>query len=192
MKRFRLPLFVLLACALSASASAAEFSADMVTEAQGDRVEGRIFSAPGKLRFEMPGAVVITRLDKQVAWTVMAEEGMYLEQAVDPKAAVSSTKDVPGELERASMGKENVNGRDAEKFKVSYTQDGRTETVYQWIDDEAGLPVRVAAGDGSWQVDYLNVRIGPQPAGLFEVPAEFRKMPMPSMADLMAGELPGE
>jgi hypothetical protein len=83
------------------------------------------------------------------------------------------------------MGKENVNGQDAEKFQVSYTENGRAETIYQWIAGGSSLPVRVASADGTWQVDYLNIRAGDQPDSLFEVPPGLQKMSIPSMAGLM-------
>lgn len=186
MKKFLMMVFVLAACSQGAPVWAAEsFSADMVSESAGQKIQGKLYFAPGKMRFEMSGTIIITRLDKQVAWMLMPDEGMYMEQPVDPKAAVSASKEVAGEIERTPMGKESMNGRDSEKFKVSYTEGGRTEAIYQWIASDVSLPVRVAAVDGSWQVDYLNVHAGEQPAALFEVPAGLQKMSIPSMAGLM-------
>jgi hypothetical protein len=193
MKKFWMAVFVLSACVQGASAYAAEsFSADMVTQSAGQTFQGKMYFAPGKMRFEMAGTVMITRLDKQVAWMLMPDQGMYMEQPVDPKAAVSGTKEVPGETERVPEGKENVNGRDTDKFKVSYTTNGRTETIYQWIAPDLSLPVRVAAADATWQVDYLNIRPGAQPDALFEVPGGFQKMSIPSMAGLMSSNPPQE
>lgn len=193
MKKIFLALLVAWGCVQSLPVSAAEsFSAEMVTEADGQKIQGKMYFAPGKMRFEMAGTVMITRLDKQVAWMLMPAEGMYMEQPIDPKAAVSASKEVPGEIERVPMGKENVNGRDAQKYKVSYTENGRTEAIYQWIAEDVSLPVRVAAEDGSWQVDYLNARAGAQPDSLFEVPSGFQKMSIPSMAGLVGVNPPQE
>ena len=49
-----------------------------------------------------------------------------------------------------------MNGRDSEKFKVSYMEGGRTEAIYQWIASDVSLPVRVAAVDGNrvMEIDY--------------------------------------
>ncbi len=164
----------------------------MVSQSAGQKVEGKIYSAPGKMRVEMAGTVMITRLDKQVSWMLMPDQGMYMEHPIDPKAAVSASKDIPGEIERTSMGREIVNGRDTEKFKVSYTESGRTDMIYQWIAGDVSLPVRVAGLDGSWQVDYLNVHAGNQPDALFEIPGSLQKMTMPSMAELMGANPPQE
>ena len=91
-----------------------------------------------------------------------------------------------GELERTSLGMETINGQQTEKFQVTYTEDKKTMSVYQWIKD-GQIPVKVEAVDGSWSMEYQNLKVGPPPADLFEPPAGYEKMAMPSMGDLMKG-----
>jgi hypothetical protein len=170
-------------CAAAGAAFADQgFTADMVMHTGAEQLTGKISYSQQKMRFEMPQSIMITRLDKQVTWLVMPAQEMYMEQQVDPKAAVSASKEVPGEIERKSLGKEkNVNGHDAEKFEVAYTDpSGSRSSIYQWIASDVPLPVRVAAVDGSWSVDYQNIVAGDVPGSLFEVPAGYKKFAMPA------------
>ena len=56
--------------------------------------------------------------------------------------------------------------------------------AYQWIKD-GQIPVKVEAVDGSYSMEYKNISTGAQPAELFEVPADYEKMSMPSLGDMM-------
>jgi hypothetical protein len=156
----------------------------MVSVADGQTVEARIYTGDKKSRIEMPQATMILRLDRGVTWMIMPDQGMYMEQPVDPKMAAQTSREMPGETERKSLGKESVNGREAEKFLVIYSQAGRTDSVHQWIDGD-GIPVRTAALDGSWSAEFKNVKSGPQPDSLFEPPAGYQKFEMPNVNAMM-------
>jgi hypothetical protein len=43
------------------------------------------------------------------------------------------------------------------------------------------FPVKMAAVDGSWTMEYKNINMGTQPDSLFELPSGYKKMTMPSM-----------
>ncbi len=72
---------------------AADFSADMVISARGEKeAKGKIYMQGTRMRMELDGegdekAVTISRPDKKVVWILMPEEKMYMEQAYqeDPK-----------------------------------------------------------------------------------------------------------
>ena len=51
------------------------------------------------------------------------------------------------------------------------------------------MPVKTAALDNSWEMEFKNIRTGSQPESLFEVPAGYKKLStgMPSMQDIMQG-----
>ncbi len=166
------------------SASAAQFSADMISEVQGQVVQSKIAVKDLKSRVEMPQAIVIQRGDLGVSWMIMANQGMYMEQPLDPKILAQVEKNVEGEVERVPLGRENVNGQSTEKFKVTYFYQGMKQSMFQWIGPKE-IPIKVAALDGTWSVEYRNVKTGGVSDALFEVPAGYRKFQMPSMGQLL-------
>ena len=54
----------------------------------------------------------------------------------------------------------------------------------------AVAPVKTAAADGSWTVEYKNIDRGSQADSLFEVPAGFQKTAMPGMGAGGMGGMP--
>lgn len=90
-----------------------------------------------------------------------------------------TSKNFDGEIERTSLGAETVNVWQTEKFKVAYTEGKGIVSVYQWLNN-AQIPVKVEAVDGSWSMEYKNISTAAQPADFFEVPAGYEKMVMPS------------
>ena len=102
---------------------------------------------------------------------------------------------VEGEVSRRLIGTETVNGHPAKKYEVTYTDAGRpekTERMYQWIASDINFPVKVAAVDGSWVVDYKNIKISAQADSLFEVPSDYQKVAMPGFGAMPSlGSAPG-
>jgi hypothetical protein len=176
-----------LALSLAQAASALDFSADMVSTMRGGpSVTGRTFVSGDKVRMEAAGAVTITRVDKGVTWVIVPDQDLFMEQPIDMSKVAGATDKVPGEIERTPLGRESVDGRAADKFRVAYEEKGRRVTVFQWIDPASGIPVKTSAADGSWSVEYRNLSLARQPDSLFEVPARYSKMKIPTMADMMA------
>ena len=167
-----------------------EFSADMVTTANGQTMAGKIFVTKEKTRVEMPQSIMITRLDKKLAWVIMPGEKMYMEHPMDPTMIAKVSKEMPGETERVSMGPEPVDGHPAQKFKITYTQGSKQESVYQWVG-ESDIPLKVQSLDGRWTVEYKNLNLGAQDDSLFEVPAGYEKFTMPVMPAGMSGMMGG-
>lgn len=180
--------FVILSAFICASgALALEFSADMVSTAKGGgSFSGKTFVSNDKVRMEAAGAITISRIDKGVTWVIVPEQNMFIEQPIDVSKVAGATDKVPGELERTSVGSEMVDGRAAEKYRVTYSDKGVRVTVFQWIDKASGIPVKTEAEDGSWSVEYRNLNTGKQPDSLFEVPPQYAGMKVPNMADMMA------
>ena len=166
-------------------ACAAEFSADMVSNTPNAAAEGRIFVSEQKVRTEMAGAIVISRLDRNVNWLIMPAQMTYMEQPFDPKTLLGVSEKAPGETERTPLGKEIINGRQTDKYRVVYDSEKGTAVMFQWIDETAMIPVKMAAENGSWSIEYRNLRVGPQDPALFELPAGYTKMAMPDVSNLM-------
>lgn len=160
-------------------AKAQEFSADMVSRTGKETFSAKIYVSGQKSRTETPENIIITRMDKNISYMVMPTEKMYMEHPIDVRMAPKASKEFAGETERQSLGKETVNGQSAEKFKVTYTENGKQESLYQWITD-AQIPIKTEAVDGSWSMEYQNLKVAAQPADLFEPPADYQKMSMPS------------
>lgn len=176
MKRLFALMSFLLLCASAVSWAApswpTDFSADVVTYSQGQPMQGKIYIAKDKTRFEFMGMTSISRMDKKVVYMLMPEQHMYMEQPFDPQ---TFTQTGGGEeISRKSLGKENVDGQPAEKFEVAYSQNGQSVSIYQWMRGE--MPVRTASIDGKWMMEFKNVKKGQVDAGLFEIPSDYQSM----------------
>ncbi len=180
---------IILSTFLSGIASAQEFSADMVSTTKDGTFTGKIFVSKDKVRMEVPESITITRMDKRVAWMLMPGEKMYLEQPFDPRNAVATSENVSGEIERKFIGQEMLDTKMTNKYRVVYETEGIKETIFQWIDTASEIPVKTAAADGSWTMEYKNLKIGAQPDSLFEIPAGYQKFSyeMPSMEGMLEG-----
>ena len=168
----------LLTIVTAAACYAEDFSADMVTYAEQGSFRAKIFLSGEKSRIEMPGAVTISRMDKKAVWVLMPDQKMYIEQPFDPRSAMGMRDKISGEVERKPEGSEMVDGRMAKKYLVTVVMDGKTESVYQWIDESVSIPVKTAAVDGSWSSEFKDIKIGRQDASLFEIPEGYKKMAM--------------
>lgn len=168
----------------ASTALAAEFSGDMVNTSKAGVVNQKFFISGDKTRMESPQGIAIARLDKKVMWMLMPQQKMYMEMPLDPYRVPATSEKYPGEIERTLMGKETIDGRMTDKYRIVYTAAGIKTTIFQWFAPDIGIPVKTAAEDGSWMMEYKNINMGNQPDSLFELPAGYSKMEMPSMKDM--------
>ena len=165
-------------------AEAVEYSADMVMRAEGKQFEAKTAVKGSKSRMEIVGATMIHRGDLGVSWTLMPGQNMYMEHKIDPQVLAQTGAYEDADVLREALGKDEVDGRAADKYKITYSHEGAPQSVYQW--SVAGdIPVKVAAVDGSWEVQYNNLQSAGVSDSLFEVPAGYQKFEMPSMAQSM-------
>jgi hypothetical protein len=172
--------WILCGAALAEGMERADFSADMISKSQGREMEMKIYVTKDKTRMDMGQSMVITRMDKHVSWMVMPSQNMYMENPIDLDKVAKTEKTIPGEVERVSLGADAVDGQQAEKFKITYITAGRQDSMYQWMAGNSPVPLKMEAADGSWSMQYKNVRLGPQPDSLFEIPAGCQKFAMPA------------
>ena len=134
----------------------------------------------------------IVRQDLKVMYMVNTAQKSYLEMpfqgATDVTHPLQGDEKLPGEVSRKELGREVVDGHPCLKYAITFQHGGRTSVVHHWMAQDIKFPVKVAAADGSWGVEYKNISLGPQPDSLFEVPAGFQKVAMPAMG---AGAMPG-
>ncbi|MEA3333795.1 MAG: DUF4412 domain-containing protein [Pseudomonadota bacterium] len=161
---------------------AAEYSADMETRSQGHIVvQGKIFIKGELSRHEMNQGgrkvIMISRLDKGVAWTLMPQEKSYLEMSID----LDDNEIMPDnwksllEKEGKKLGSETVNGIKCNKYEI--TDEG--EKVTCWIAKKEGMAVRIVTTES--EVNYRNIRTGQQSDHLFQIPTGYRKFAMPQI-----------
>ena len=163
-----------------------DLSADMVMQMGGQKMEGKLYVSGTKTRMENIASIMIARPDLGVTWLIASGQNVYMEQPVNTDRIPKTARTMPGEIERTRLGTEMVDGRNAQKFKITYQEGERQASLYQWLVDGVPVPVKMEAVDGSWSVAYRNISVGPQPADLFESPQGYQKFAMPSLKDIMA------
>ncbi|HNS33045.1 MAG TPA: DUF4412 domain-containing protein [bacterium] len=174
MKKAAVILAFLFAVSFFSVLQAFDFSSDVLMKNNGNTMKGKIFVSGERTRMEMAEMTVISRLDKKVAWILMNEQKMYMEQPVNRNMAVSEK--FPDETERKLVGNDTVDGKKIKKYLVTIKTDRTTEQVYQWICVTTGMPLKTSAVDGSWSMELKNLKTGKQAAGLFEIPSGYTKM----------------
>jgi|SRR5688572_21564795 len=178
--------------AATAPAATREFSADVKTAmAQGPSSSGKIYVGPGKLRMEMTaaGQQSVTIFDSQArtGWVLMPQQKMYMEmkqqdalsQIANESAGDNPCANIPNSTCRRG-GEENVNGRDTVKWEIAMNEGGQQSTITQWFDPSLGFVVRQQTSEGM-TMDVTNIQPGPQPASLFELPPDYKKLSVPGM-----------
>jgi hypothetical protein len=162
-----------------------EFSADVVSKTNGQTVNSKMFVSNGNSRMEMsmPGSddksIMIARPDKKIAWMLLPGN-MYMELPLKPENTVASKDKMPGEVERTLVGKENINGTETGKYKITTLNDEKKVIFFAWLDKE-GLPVKMTDENGKLSMEYKNIKKGKQPDNLFELPEGYKKFEMPKM-----------
>lgn len=177
---------ITLACWLGASlAPAAEFSAQIVQRMGSQENRGKIYFQGEKMRQEFStkegASISIARPDKQVMWLIMPGQKMYMEMAFD-KSDLGKVMQMPKEKEKAEMkllGTETVNGYQTEKYETMIGGRGRQVKHYMWVSKKLGVPIKMASEDGSFSMEYQDIKEENLPASLFEAPAGYQKMAMP-------------
>ena len=163
------------------TAVADEFSADIVSTAKGQVFQGKVYMGKDKMRMENPQSISITRIDKKVLWLLMPSERQYIEQPFDTSTFIANSDKVSGEIERKLVGSEVIDGKSANKYKVTYLRDGIKSPVFQWLIPGLAIPIKTASLDGSWAVEYKNIKLGRQPDSLFEIPPGYQKFSYPQL-----------
>jgi hypothetical protein len=196
----RLSCFFALVLAAGWAMAQSEFSADVIdTHKQGSPTQAKIYFAKNKIRFDAvdrdpkSGGAVIMNLATQSIIIIMPQQRMYMEmpaQAGEQRQMFTffQTTDVENacgdwlKLENNKggschkIGGEAVNGRNTVQYEGT---NSRGETSQVWLDPKLRFPVKWQGKNGGGELH--NIQEGPQPAGLFEVPAGFNKMDMGGM-----------
>src|SRR3984893_6304154 len=196
MRLFRSALIALLfAPGLAAAATLGEarigFSADRTLVFDGRVYQGKIWTMPGKERHEQAiqafRPVFLLRADNPLGEVVLPQLHTTVQFAMPPELRLLRSP----KLTKNPAGQETVNGIATTKYRIDETvPEGHAEGNL-WLSRD-GIPMKLAgnftAKNGKvstirWELDH--VKIGPQPAALFEPPQGYAKLPPEAIAPLL-------
>ena len=165
-----------------------------VTQGQGGEtmtIPGKVYYSKGKERreTEMMGhkSISIRRDDKKLFWILMPGQRMYMQHSLDEQQKDDPTAAIyDGDIKMTKLGREKVNGVMTDKYKMTMTDpQEKPMEGFIWLSKE-NVPIRVkgTSQEGGeknhFVVDTTNLKFGRQPGSLFEVPAGYQRMQMPS------------
>jgi hypothetical protein len=171
-----------------------EYSADSYMETEQMTMKSKVYHAAGKERREqeMGGeqSVTIMRQDKQLLWTVMPSQQMYMEMSLQGKQRPPGDDPSNYTYERTEVGPDVIDGHQTTKYKVIATNSkGEKLGGFMWITRE-GIQIKmdlIALVEGSktrMKTGLTNLKIERQDPALFEVPAGYTKMTMPGFGGM--------
>ena len=178
---------VLFSFSSSVPAFSQEFSSNVITKTKEGIVNGKVFVSKDKIRMEMESAISIARTDKKMVWMLLPKEKIYMEMPMGAENTVTLMNKVPGEISRKLLGTETIAGRVTEKYEVQYQDKDKKQTIHIWLSKDLQFPLKSSNVDGSWSVEYIDVKEGPQPAAMFELPADYKKFVYGAAEGLAAG-----
>ncbi len=171
------------------------FTADRTLVIDGRTYQGKIWAMPGKERHEQAiqsfRPIFLLRADSPLGQIVLPQLKTIVQFALPPELRILVTS----ELKKRAVGQENINGIATTKYAIDDNVPEGHAAGTLWLSRD-GIPMRL---DGSlakqngkvstvrWELSH--VRIGPQPAALFETPQGFSKLPPEAIAPLLGLKL---
>ncbi|GAB6040011.1 hypothetical protein JCM17961_06840 [Endothiovibrio diazotrophicus] len=90
-------------------------------------------------------------------------------------------------FESRLVGMDTIDGRRVEKWESTAREGDQAQTTHFWFDPELSLRLREEFPGGASR-ELVNIQVGPQPAQLFEVPADYQAIAAPQGSG--AGRMP--
>jgi hypothetical protein len=186
---------------LALPASAQQFSADLVTDRLAPPGAGgapaphteKLYVSDGKMRVEMggdKGSVLVIDGKANKATMLMPSQKAFMElpatnrmfafiapmNADDPCAEWLASvkkfaKEETGEATCKKIGTETVNGRPANKIQLGSPKGESTA----WVDAKLKIVIKLHSDKGNG-MELQNIKEEAQPADLFAIPADFKKL----------------
>jgi hypothetical protein len=183
-------------CLVAASplpAAAQQYTADLVmnfgSSANAEPQAQKLYVADGKFRLESRGHVLIS--DGSATHMLMPQMKAYL----DPPAsmmlgqmfALGDEKDLCARWQEAvrhaqpeqgegwkcsRVGNDTVDGRSTVKYQATSP---KGETGYAWVDPKLHAVLKTESAKGSG-MELRNIKEAAQPAELFQIPADYKKL----------------
>jgi hypothetical protein len=167
------------------------FTAERVLVLNGRSYIGRMWNMPGKQRFDQTinafKPVFILRADRAAAEVLLPQLHTEVQFPFPPELAVLRSP----HLLRRPEGRDIVNGIATTRYAIDESVPQGHAVGTLWLSRD-GIPMKLdgkfIANHGKpatihWELRH--VRIGPQPAALFEVPPGYSKLPPEAVAPLL-------
>ena len=167
------------------------FTADRTLVIDGRSYQGKIWAMPGRERHEQAiqafRPIFLLRSASPLGEIVLPQLKTIVQFKMPPEMRILVT----AELTKRPVGEETINGIATTRYAVDESLPEGHATGSLWLSRD-GIPMRL---DGSftgqkgkvstirWELSH--VRIGPQPAALFEAPQGFSKLPPEAIAPLL-------
>jgi outer membrane lipoprotein-sorting protein len=180
---------------LAGAAGAAEFSAVMVTQAGGQEMQGKIYVKGDKMRQERTGGgmehIIIYDKNAKAMWMITPAQKMYMEMPITDKTRDQMAEAAKDIATKKLIGSETVNGYAADKYETTVKTGDGEMTHFVWIAKKLGIPIKMESPDGSFRMEYRDIKEGGVSDDLFRVPEGYQKMTMPGgMGGGMRGRMP--
>lgn len=180
--------------AIAESAAFREFSADVVRLAPkdlGGRSKGRMYVGRMGVRTEsvregMRVWMIFRPAEKKV-WTIFPDRKLYTERLGQVgRPPLPQDPESPCKKDRAfmcrSVGAEKLGNRNVQLWEIAIqTPQGPKPYARIWVDNALKVAIREHYVDGL-QVTFEDIKEGPQPEGLFVLPADYTKLDQPEAA----------
>jgi len=171
------------------------FTADRTLVIDGRTYLGKIWTMPGKERHEQAiqtfRPVFLLRADSPLVEIVLPQLKTIVQFELPPELRILGTP----ALKKHPAGKETVNGIATTKYAIDETVPEGHATGTLWLSRD-GIPMKLAGSftgqkgkvsNLRWELSH--VKIGPQPASLFEAPHGYSKLPPEAVAPLLGLKL---
>ena len=171
------------------------FTADRTVVIDGRSYLGKMWAMPGKERHEQAiqgfQPIFLLRTGSPLGEIVLPQLKTIVQFAMPPEFRLFGGR----EIKKHPAGQETVNGIATTKYAIDESVPEGHATGTLWLSHD-GIPMRL---DGNftkengkvstlrWELSH--VRIGPQPAALFEAPLGFSKLPPEAIAPLLGLKL---
>lgn len=171
---------LLLLCLLPGWVQAAEFSATVVTRLNGRETRGKIYVKGDKLSREVASGqettVAILRPDRNLIWIVRPASKVYLELPFTEEMAGDLAQFTKERADKVLLGTEEINGYLTDKYETSVKNNGGAVKHLMWVARKLGQPIKAVSPDGSFSMEYRDIKEGGVPDAVFEAPPGFEKM----------------
>ncbi|ALA60372.1 hypothetical protein [Nitrospira moscoviensis] len=163
---------------LPGAAQSIEFVADQLTN-----IDGRVHRASLYCRDDMwrvehndqrSVEVTIVRKDKGVMWLLLARVKQFATVLLDPASKPSCQQELGRITARVRIGTEVLDGHPTTVSLVTARKGDQDVVYYEWWAEDIHLPLRLARKDGSWIIEYKNVKLRQVSPLMFELPLHYR------------------
>jgi len=158
-----------------------DYAAHTVMQSRAGRLTGRVWASGPKERRELivqgHTHTMIVRKDRGVAWVLVPEQQVYLEQPLG-ESGMTPDRFAGGQLVRDVLGTEVVNGAKATRYRVHGTSaKGEPFAALMWMTAQE-IPVRVVTDEGDQRVEMEldELSVGAVDPSRFEIPSGYTRL----------------